>query len=193
MFPIPFNFPFIQKNGKRTSIGAAIEAAGSSYSLPTASTTTKGGVKIGNNLTMDGEKLNAIAQVPSHTIAEAGKVLTVGDDGSLEWDEKGAAGGKVFTYSKNEIGGAAYNVINEHIYIPDAGKYKISCAVWGAGSTRYMSIIGGSTPTYASLDNCITYYFEADLPANAHINIVCSSTSTATPYGYILDVIEVTQ
>lgn len=34
--------------------------------------------------------------IPSHTAEDAGKVLTVGEDGSLEWDEKGAGGGYWF-------------------------------------------------------------------------------------------------
>lgn len=36
------------------------------------------------------------SDIPSHTSADAGKVLTVGDDGSLEWNEKGAGGGNSF-------------------------------------------------------------------------------------------------
>lgn len=61
MFPIPFNFPFIKKNGERTTIGDAINAGGGggSYTLPTASANTKGGVKIGSGLTMTGEVLSA--------------------------------------------------------------------------------------------------------------------------------------
>lgn len=35
-------------------------------------------------------------ELPDYGIADAGKVLTVGDDGSLEWDTKGAGGGDVF-------------------------------------------------------------------------------------------------
>lgn len=60
MFPIPFNFPFIKKNGERTTIGDAINAGGggSQYTLPTASANTKGGVKIGSGLTMTGEVLS---------------------------------------------------------------------------------------------------------------------------------------
>ena len=60
MFPIPFNFPFINKNGSRTTIGDAISAGGggSQYTLPTASADTKGGVKIGSGLTMTGEVLS---------------------------------------------------------------------------------------------------------------------------------------
>lgn len=58
MFPIPFNFPFIKRDGSRTTIGAAIDASSSDpYVLPTASTSVKGGIKVGDGLTMDGEVL----------------------------------------------------------------------------------------------------------------------------------------
>lgn len=35
-------------------------------------------------------------ELPDYGIADAGKVLTVGEDGSLEWNEKGAGGGDAF-------------------------------------------------------------------------------------------------
>ena len=59
MFPIPFNFPFRKNDGSITTISDAISSGGGSYTLPTASANTKGGVKIGSGLTMDGEILNA--------------------------------------------------------------------------------------------------------------------------------------
>lgn len=99
MFPIPFNFPFRKSNGNITTISAAISEGGS-YELPTASANTKGGVKIGTTLEMSDETLNAKSQLPAHTIAEAGKVLTVGDDGSLEWDENGGAGVEILTQAE---------------------------------------------------------------------------------------------
>lgn len=58
MFPLNWNIPFIKKNGKRTTIGAELENAGTPYTLPTASTTTKGGVKIGSGLVMTGDTLS---------------------------------------------------------------------------------------------------------------------------------------
>lgn len=67
MFPIPFNFPFRKKDGSLTTIGKMFEDAGggSSYTLPTASAEIKGGVKIGEGLTMDGETLKNTNPTPA--------------------------------------------------------------------------------------------------------------------------------
>lgn len=56
MFPLNWNIPFIKKNGVRSTLGK--ELAASTYTLPTASAGVKGGVKIGNGLTMTGEVLS---------------------------------------------------------------------------------------------------------------------------------------
>lgn len=95
MFPIPFNFPFRKKDGSITTMDAAIAGGGTPYSLPTASANTKGGIKIGNNLTMTGEILSANSQLPTITSEDTGKVLTVGEGGELEWDEKGGGVGVI--------------------------------------------------------------------------------------------------
>lgn len=81
MFPIPWNFPFRKKDG---SLGK-IEDLGSSYSLPTASASTKGGIKVGSGATMDGETMNIDSQLPQYGIGDAGKVLIVNAEGGLEW------------------------------------------------------------------------------------------------------------
>ena len=84
MFPIPFNFPFIKKDGTRTTIGAAMsEGGGGSYTLPTASPSTKGGVKIGTGLSMSGEVLNT--NIPEITESDYGKVLAIDNTGNLVW------------------------------------------------------------------------------------------------------------
>lgn len=93
MFPLTSNEAYIKSTGERSTLGAVI--GGGSQNLPTASADTKGCVKIGSGLKMTGEVLSA-DQVPAHTIAEAGKVLTVADDGTLEWDTKGEGGGDAF-------------------------------------------------------------------------------------------------
>ena len=125
MFPIPWNRAYRKRNGALSTIQNMID--GASYTLPTASSEVKGGVKIGNGLTMTGEVLSANpyslptassevkggvkigagltitedvlsvdAQVPAHTTSEAGKVLKVADDGSLEWDDAGSGGGVLY-------------------------------------------------------------------------------------------------
>lgn len=64
------------------------------YELPVASASKLGGVKVGDNMAItSGGVLTAKAQVPAHTASEAGKVLTVTDEGGLEWQEKGGTGG----------------------------------------------------------------------------------------------------
>lgn len=63
MFPLNSNDQYIDSNGKRSTLGNAIGSGGGS------------------------------SELPEHTSADAGKVLKVADDGSLEWDEDGGAGG----------------------------------------------------------------------------------------------------
>lgn len=88
MFPIPWNFPFRKKDG---SLGK-IEDLGGSYSLPTASANTKGGIKVGSGATMDGETMNIDSQLPQYGIGDAGKVLRVNAQGELEWATVSAGG-----------------------------------------------------------------------------------------------------
>ena len=61
MFPLRWNFPFRKKDGSLSTIQDEIDSGGGGgepYVLPTASPTTKGGIKVGEGLTMDGEVLN---------------------------------------------------------------------------------------------------------------------------------------
>ena len=61
MFPIPWNKLFRKKDGTITTIDEAISSGGGGgggYTLPTASANTKGGIKIGSGLRMDGEVLS---------------------------------------------------------------------------------------------------------------------------------------
>lgn len=56
-----------------------------------------GGIKVGSGLSVTNDgTLSRTNEVPAYTVATAGKVLTVADDGSLEWDEKGTGGGDAF-------------------------------------------------------------------------------------------------
>lgn len=69
MFPLPWNKAFRKKDGSLTTLDAAISSGGGGSDLP------------------------------DYDSSDAGKVLTVGDDGSLEWDENGGAGVEVISES----------------------------------------------------------------------------------------------
>lgn len=108
MFPIPFNFPFRKKDGSITTMDDAISSGGGSYELPTASPTTKGGVKVGAGLTMDGETLKNTNPTPfSLPIASAetlggvkvGDGLTI-EDGVLSTSGGGGGGGAKVYYKE---------------------------------------------------------------------------------------------
>lgn len=93
MFPLPFNIPFRKKDGTLSTLGDELNnGGGSSYTLPTASADVKGGVKIGDGLTMDGEVLKNLNPTP-YTLPTAsaevlggvkiGEGLTINENGVL--------------------------------------------------------------------------------------------------------------
>lgn len=92
MFPLPWNKAYRKQDGSLTTLSQAIASGGSSYELPTASSETKGGVKIGSGLLMTGEVLSAVAELPVYSISEAGKVLGITNEGTLAWIEVSVSG-----------------------------------------------------------------------------------------------------
>ena len=107
MLPLNSNDPYIDDNGTRSRLGDVIgSGGGGGYTLPTASSDTKGGVKIGDGLTMTGEVLSADEQIPSYGVAQAGKLLVVNNSGSLEWGTVNVP----VTYAKTDISNPAGNV-----------------------------------------------------------------------------------
>lgn len=76
---------------------------GTPYVLPTASADTKGGVKIGNGLTMTGQVLSADAQIPAGDSGDVGKVLTKYGENANQygWVQSQAA----YTSYNNSISG----------------------------------------------------------------------------------------
>lgn len=87
MFPLNSNDPYIDDTGKRSRLGDVIGSGGGGggYTLPTASENTKGGIKVGESLKMTGEILNVKNEIPSPGPEDVGKVLSVGEGGSLAW------------------------------------------------------------------------------------------------------------
>lgn len=126
MFPIPWNKAYRKKDGSLVNIDDAMSGGGGGggYTLPTASSSTKGGVKIGNRLTMNGEVLSADAQLPAYTASESGKVLTVNDSGELEWDTSGSGGGDFGYYESMFKRGDLRSIFDKSISY--SGKYRMS-------------------------------------------------------------------
>lgn len=99
MTPLNNNDPYIDSTGKRSTLGAEIAAGGGGepYTLPTASSDTKGGVKIGEGLSMSGEILNNSNPTPySLPIAGANVLGGIKVGSNLSIDENGvlsASGG----------------------------------------------------------------------------------------------------
>ena len=77
MFPLPWNKEYRKKDGTITTIDDAISQGGGGepYTLPTASANTKGGIKIGNGLSMTGETLNNDNPIPYSLPAATAEVL----------------------------------------------------------------------------------------------------------------------
>lgn len=107
MFPLPWNKAYRKKDGSLATIDDAIQNGGGQYELPTASASTKGGVKIGSGLTMDGESLNADEQLPEYSSSESGKVLGVDADGDLEWATPG--GGSEIYYKDYDYSNVTFS------------------------------------------------------------------------------------
>lgn len=81
MFPLNSNTPYIKDTGERARLGQIV---GGGADTP---------------------------ELPDYSISDAGKVLTVGEDGSLEWDEKGAGGGDAFiSYDFTKFSGSIHGV-----------------------------------------------------------------------------------
>lgn len=162
MFPLRWNFPFRKKDGSLSTIGDEIEEGGG-YTLPTATAETKGGIKIGTNLTMEGEVLNADDQLPSYTSSENGKVLGVDSNGELEWKTP-ASGGVVdkvhMRYIVESDGDFAYYAILERDYIgPGRVGYEIETESTSssAAKIKIYSVVYDETIKYKTLLKELTH------------------------------------
>ena len=96
--PLNNNDPYIKSTGERSTLGAELAAGGGggSYTLPTASAETKGGVKIGSGLTMTGEVLSNNNPTPYSLPTASAETLggvKVGSGLSIEDGVLSASGG----------------------------------------------------------------------------------------------------
>lgn len=172
MFPIPFNFPFRKKDGSVTTLDAAISGGGTPYTLPTASADTKGGVKIGDGLTMDGETLKNSNPTP-YTLptasAETKGGVKVGD--GLEIDENGvlsaSGGGGVLSYQDYTINDIVYTgekvLIKQMTFTELVGKSIVAIMPLSNNVTAfwlsYNAIVGNYSQLNMPLSNLPLYIY----------------------------------
>lgn len=117
-FPLNSNDPYIESTGERSTLGAKLASGGGgSYTLPTASAETKGGVKIGSGLTMTGEVLSnnnptpySLPTASAETLGgvKVGSGLSIADGVLSATGGSGGGGGHCFTL---ETDGANYRKV----------------------------------------------------------------------------------
>lgn len=175
MFPIPFNFPFRKKDGSMTTISQAISEGGGSYTLPTASDTTKGGIKVGVGLSMVGEVLNNTNPTPSTPYvlptASADTLGGVKVGSGLSIDENGvlssSGGSSIHLYE--------HNIILSH-EVATGGPYKVRVS--------FKLITNSNTPyTIESLINYLSGTFNANTKLMSAIILPSDLSPTNAPYG----------
>lgn len=124
MFAIPWNFPFRKKDGSISTIGDEMgSGGGSTYTLPTASTDTKGGVKVGAGLTMDGEVLKN-TNPTAYTLPTAsdsvlggvkiGSGITIDENGVIS--TSGGGGGSSLNYVDIPLSSFSVNSGTQRLY-----------------------------------------------------------------------------
>lgn len=74
----------IDAAGHVTAVTGGKLPAANNYSLPTASTTTKGGVKVGTGLTMSGETLNHSNSITAGSVSDGGSTRTLAWSGTFK-------------------------------------------------------------------------------------------------------------
>lgn len=103
MFALPFNFPFRKNDGSLSTIGAEISGGGGGgYTLPTATASRLGGIKVGANLSVtDDGTLSAPTPTPAYELPTAsantlggvkiGSGITIDENGAIS--ASGGGGG----------------------------------------------------------------------------------------------------
>lgn len=180
MFPLRWNFPFRKKDGSLSTIQDEIDSGGGGgYTLPTASASTKGGVKIGAGLTMDGEVLKNTNPTPYSLPTASDETLggiKVGSglsivDGVLSAAGGGGGGFHLYRFTSSNFGFSAGYVISNY----DDGST--------AGSTQT-----SKNEFKKALFNGIGFMTVNDSSkANVNLGIITISSATAASANVIKD------
>lgn len=182
MFPIPFNFPFRKKDGSMTTIGDEISSGGGGggYTLPTASASTKGGIKIGAGLSMDGEVLNNTNPTPpspynlptasAETLGgiKVGTNLSIDENGVLSASGGGGGGTKYKHYITLADGSLDSGNHVMFIEVETSSNTKIfsssdfANSYFGGALTKIATALNFTLEVGESLDYPVTGWFYSD-------------------------------
>lgn len=159
MFPIPWNKAFRKKDGTVVNIADAMSGGGGGSDLP------------------------------PHSSSDAGKVLTVGDDGSLEWDEAGAGGGDevILDYFEMFEQGSGPHSYNHEITINASGIYSILVGGFCTSSTIQKNNV--TIPNSFNDEGDYAHYYHAaalELAANDVITITMASSGKTTFFANVV-------
>lgn len=154
MFPLRWNFPFRKKDGSMSTIEEVISegGGGGGYTLPTASAETKGGIKIGSGLVMDGETLNNTNPTPySLPVASDETLGGVKVGTGLSIDENGvlsSSGGSTYLPTPYELTLNVFTSGKLRLYKLD-DKTVLVCGMIKAvnGQSGDASVLIGSVPS----------------------------------------------
>lgn len=209
MFPLRWNFPFRKKDGSITTIGDAINSGGGgggSYTLPTASADTKGGVKIGVGLTMDGEVLKNTNPTPPTPYelptasaevlggVKVGNNLSISEDGTLN-----ASGGSAYelptaSYSIKggvKIGEGLISIVNDPNSINDQRLFVRLNYNTKSITSSHLTALGGTFTQVAS-SNYKILGISVNLNAKSGVTlpeIVCTAHAQKSYNGNYWDVV----
>lgn len=158
MFPIPWNKAFRKKDGTVVNIADAMSGGGGGSDLP------------------------------PHSAADAGKVLTVGDEGELEWHEAGAGGGQVvLDYNQTYDSGSGSHEYHETVTLEESGTYYIYCGGFCSSVTVKLNDV--TQQNYFNDGSAFVHYYLGDgisLSAGDVIDITITSSGKTLLFANVI-------
>lgn len=167
-----------------------ISEGANAYSLPTASATTKGGVKVGSNLSMEGEVLNAKDTTYSDATQTSPGLMSASDKKKLDGIASGANSYTLPTASETQLGGVK---VGENLSISE-GKLNAKDTTYSDATTSSAGLMSTSDKkkldgiaekanNYTHPDSTVTSgtYKSVTVDSKGHVT---SGTNPTTLAGY---------
>ena len=130
------------------------------------------------------------SELPEYGLVDAGKVLTVGDDGELEWDTKGTGGGDVLEgYSATYTSGSGSHTYTKSITIPKTGSYYLFIGGYLESLTVEINDVEQEHYYDQNSDYIHIYYApEKTLQANDVVDVSIASSGGSAIFSTIIEV-----